>query len=50
MVLKVSSPDQEYQHPLGNVLEVHIIGSSPDLVNQRLRVGPSNLCLKELYG
>lgn len=49
MVLKVSSPDQEYQHHLGNVLEMHIIGSSSDLMNQRLRAGPSNLCPKELY-
>lgn len=42
---KVWLPGQGRQYHLENVLEMHIMGPSPDLLIRRLRAGPSNLCL-----
>ena len=44
MYLKAFSPGQQYKHHWGTCQKCKLLDATSDLLNQILRVGPSNLC------
>lgn len=47
MYLKAFSPGQQYMHHWGTCQKCKLLDATSDLLNQILRVGPSNLCFSK---